>query len=192
MRKVVTMLAAGLLFLGPVVVAAQSQSGTMGEPTPGRTPSSTQMQREPSPGSMTPATPSHTQDATKVRKAQEKLKSSGFDPGPIDGNMGPQTKEALRDYQKARGLPQTGMLDRETEEALMASSSTGSTGRGTTSGGSSSGSMGGSSTSPGSHSSPGSSMGGSSSPGSSTPGSSSGGSMGGSSGSESTGGAIRR
>jgi len=172
MRKLFVILAAGLLFLGPVVAAAQSQSGTPGGQMPSRTPSGGQMQSEPSPGSMPSGTQSQTPDTEQVRKAQEKLKAAGFDPGPTDGQLGPQTKEALRDYQKARGLPETGMLDRETQQALLATGTPG----GTTPGGS-----------PGTQTSPGGSLG-----GSSTPGSSPGGSMGGSSGSESTGGGIRR
>ncbi|MGH8058989.1 MAG: peptidoglycan-binding protein [Candidatus Entotheonellia bacterium] len=140
MRNLIVILAAGLLFLGPVVAAAQSQSGTPGGQTPSRTPSGGQIQSEPSPGSMAPGTQSQTPDTEQVRKAQEKLKAAGFDPGPTDGNLGPQTKEALRDYQKARGLPQTGMLDNATQQALLA---TGAPGRGTTPGGSPGGSMGG-------------------------------------------------
>src|SRR5690242_15870914 len=35
----------------------------------------------------------------KVREAQMSLKNEGFDPGPIDGIMGPMTMTALRNYQ---------------------------------------------------------------------------------------------
>jgi TolA-binding protein len=55
----------------------------------------------------------------QVRQAQERLKEAGFDPGPIDGLLGKQTKEALREYQKAHGLPQTGQLDASTRDSLM-------------------------------------------------------------------------
>ena len=37
---------------------------------------------------------------------------------PIDGNKGPTTSDALRAYQSRRGLPVTGVADRETWEAL--------------------------------------------------------------------------
>ncbi len=37
---------------------------------------------------------------------------------PIDGNVGSATTEALRAYQARRGLPVTGVADRETWEAL--------------------------------------------------------------------------
>jgi peptidoglycan hydrolase-like protein with peptidoglycan-binding domain len=55
----------------------------------------------------------------QVRQAQERLKEAGFDPGPIDGLLGEQTKQALREYQKAHGLRQTGQLDESTRESLM-------------------------------------------------------------------------
>jgi peptidoglycan hydrolase-like protein with peptidoglycan-binding domain len=51
-----------------------------------------------------------------TRAAQEALKTQGFDPGPIDGLMGPRTRTALMDYQRKNDLPSTGMLD----EATMA------------------------------------------------------------------------
>jgi peptidoglycan hydrolase-like protein with peptidoglycan-binding domain len=53
-----------------------------------------------------------------VRQVQEALKDKGHDPGPIDGVMGSQTKQALRDFQKANGLKQTGTLDSQTKEKL--------------------------------------------------------------------------
>jgi len=39
-----------------------------------------------------------------VRRIQAQLKDSGFDPGPIDGIMGPQTKLALQRSQTSRAL----------------------------------------------------------------------------------------
>jgi hypothetical protein len=53
-----------------------------------------------------------------VRRAQEALRNQGQDPGPIDGIMGPRTRQALRQFQKANGLQQTGTLDAETRERL--------------------------------------------------------------------------
>lgn len=46
-----------------------------------------------------------------VRQIQEALKAEGHDPGPVDGVMGPQTKEALRAYQRSQSLTETGRLD---------------------------------------------------------------------------------
>ena len=58
--------------------------------------------------------------AGEVRQAQERLKEAGFNPGRVDGQLGVQTKEAIKEYQKAQGLPQTGQLDEPTRELLMA------------------------------------------------------------------------
>jgi peptidoglycan hydrolase-like protein with peptidoglycan-binding domain len=57
----------------------------------------------------------------RVAQVQELLKEAGFNPGPIDGILGPRTKEALRRYQADRGLPATGALDEATRQALLPS-----------------------------------------------------------------------
>jgi len=49
-----------------------------------------------------------------VRMVQQALKQQGYDPGPIDGVIGPQTTTALRSYQKAEGMQVTGRADTET------------------------------------------------------------------------------
>jgi localization factor PodJL len=59
----------------------------------------------------------------KVSQAQQQLKAAGFDPGLVDGHMGPKTRAALRDYQAAHHLPKTGKLDRATQKSLMAGTS---------------------------------------------------------------------
>ena len=53
-----------------------------------------------------------------VMAAQQALKDKGHDPGTIDGKMGPRTRSAVSDYQKAEGLKQTGRLDDETRAKL--------------------------------------------------------------------------
>jgi peptidoglycan hydrolase-like protein with peptidoglycan-binding domain len=53
-----------------------------------------------------------------VKAAQQALKDKGSDPGPVDGRMGPKTKAALKEFQKAQGLKETGRLDRETKAKL--------------------------------------------------------------------------
>lgn len=57
----------------------------------------------------------------QIGQAQEWLKAAGFDPGFIDGVLGPQTKEAIRRYQASQGLPATGALDATTRQVLFAS-----------------------------------------------------------------------
>ncbi len=56
-----------------------------------------------------------------IRQAQERLKEAGFYAGAIDGAYGPETEEALREYQKAKGLQVTGSLTQETRQALLQS-----------------------------------------------------------------------
>jgi peptidoglycan hydrolase-like protein with peptidoglycan-binding domain len=122
-------------------------------------------------------------DQDTVKQVQEQLKSAGFDPGPVDGKMGPQTQKALRDYQKSKGFKSTGRLDDETRSALLSGGgSSGMSGgasgssAGSTPGGSSGTSSGGAATSPPSGSGGSGGAGGSST----TPGSSPGGSASGS------------
>jgi peptidoglycan hydrolase-like protein with peptidoglycan-binding domain len=40
-----------------------------------------------------------------VRLAQTRLKQRGYDPGPIDGDFGPKTEAAVKDYQTDRHPP---------------------------------------------------------------------------------------
>jgi peptidoglycan hydrolase-like protein with peptidoglycan-binding domain len=53
-----------------------------------------------------------------IMAAQQALKDKGRDPGMIDGKMGPRTRAALTDYQKAEGLKVTGRLDNDTRAKL--------------------------------------------------------------------------
>lgn len=78
-----------------------------------------------------------------VKQAQEALKSAGHDPGPIDGKMGPQTRQAIKAFQSSNGLKETGSLDAETAKKLGVDKSGSSAGmssseRGTSAGTSSS------------------------------------------------------
>jgi hypothetical protein len=52
-----------------------------------------------------------------VMKVQQALAKDGFNPGPIDGNYGSQTREAVVAYQKSKGLGE-GELTYETLESL--------------------------------------------------------------------------
>ena len=54
----------------------------------------------------------------KGGRPQESLRDKGYSPGPIDGILGPQTRAAIREYQKAESLPVTGRLDSETAGKL--------------------------------------------------------------------------
>lgn len=53
-----------------------------------------------------------------VKKLQQALENSGFDPGPIDGKIGSRTRKAIMDFQYAKGLSGNGTIDSKTLEAL--------------------------------------------------------------------------
>ena len=52
-----------------------------------------------------------------VMKIQQALSRAGYNPGPIDGTYGSQTRSAVASYQKAKGLGE-GELTYETIERL--------------------------------------------------------------------------
>ncbi len=55
-----------------------------------------------------------------LRTVQAALLYLGFDPGPIDGVRGRRTHSALMQFQERFGLPETGELDLDTENKLLA------------------------------------------------------------------------
>jgi peptidoglycan hydrolase-like protein with peptidoglycan-binding domain len=57
-------------------------------------------------------------DSGDVKKVQETLRDKGYNPGPIDGVSGPQTRGAISQYQKSENLPVTGHLDTQTASKL--------------------------------------------------------------------------
>jgi peptidoglycan hydrolase-like protein with peptidoglycan-binding domain len=54
-----------------------------------------------------------------VSRAQEELRELGYNPGPIDGIMGPRTQQALRRYQRDFNIPVTGTLNAQTRQQLL-------------------------------------------------------------------------
>lgn len=57
--------------------------------------------------------------AVTTRALQEALARAGHDPGPLDGIRGRRTIAALRAFQRAQGLPATGLVDAATAHALL-------------------------------------------------------------------------
>ena len=53
-----------------------------------------------------------------AKTVQQSLKDKGLYNGPIDGRLGPQSRGAIREYQKSENLPVTGRLDAETAGKL--------------------------------------------------------------------------
>jgi Putative peptidoglycan binding domain len=101
----------------------------VGQSTPGITTPGTTMRGTATPGTTMPTTSGTgtsslppTGDgqisAGQMRSVQQALQGKGMDPGAIDGVMGPKTQEAVRNFQKAQNLPQTGRVDAQTLEKL--------------------------------------------------------------------------
>ena len=57
-------------------------------------------------------------DRNKVRQVQNVLKTKGFDPGPLNGEVGEKTKEAVLKFQERFGIKATGTIDNQTLFAL--------------------------------------------------------------------------
>lgn len=47
----------------------------------------------------------------RYRQIQQALAEAGFDPGPVDGLWGPQSEDAMADFQEARDLEPTGRIE---------------------------------------------------------------------------------
>lgn len=73
-------------------------------------------------------------DRETVAAVQKTLAADGYDPGPVNGQFGPKTVQAVKQAQKDRELEPTGRLDRRTVAALgiseAESASAGASGRG--------------------------------------------------------------
>lgn len=57
-------------------------------------------------------------DQDNIRKVQQALEEKGFEVGPVDGILGPRTKEAVRNFQDRYGMKASGEIDNQTLFAL--------------------------------------------------------------------------
>lgn len=57
-------------------------------------------------------------DKLTIRQIQKALKNAGYYKGAADGKMGPQTKEAVKKFQKANGLRVDGIVGKQTTRKL--------------------------------------------------------------------------
>jgi hypothetical protein len=60
-----------------------------------------------------------SQTGGSIRSVQSQLSALGFNPGPIDGKPGKKTENAIRAFQKQRGLAATGRIDQALLNALF-------------------------------------------------------------------------
>ena len=67
-----------------------------------------------------PAKKTYSEPAIQLspKQIQRALKSAGFYQGPIDGKIGPKTKEAILKFQKAKGLKADGIVGKKTSAEL--------------------------------------------------------------------------
>jgi peptidoglycan hydrolase-like protein with peptidoglycan-binding domain len=49
-----------------------------------------------------------------TKEIQSALKNAGFDPGSFDGKIGPRTRQAIKDFQKSKGLVPLGVVGPKT------------------------------------------------------------------------------
>jgi len=68
--------------------------------------------------SSAPANTAPGYDASTVRAVQQALNDRGYNAGPADGQWGAATQEAVKRFQRASGLPDTGELAPSTLSAL--------------------------------------------------------------------------
>lgn len=64
------------------------------------------------------ARPSQSMSPNVVRNLQQELSDRGYRVGTVDGIWGPQTQQALSNFQRDRNLQATGQIDRQTMAAL--------------------------------------------------------------------------
>jgi localization factor PodJL len=57
--------------------------------------------------------------AAMVREAQRILGSLGYDAGPADGHPGNKTLDAVREFERDKGLAVTGRIDGRLMDALQ-------------------------------------------------------------------------
>jgi len=72
-------------------------------------------------------TPSYSTTAmnsssAEIRQAQQQLRNQGFYHGQIDGIIGPETEQAIGQFQQKNGLSQTATLDQPTMGKLLGNS----------------------------------------------------------------------
>jgi len=64
------------------------------------------------------ATTESNYSSSTVRAVQQALNDRGYNAGPVDGQWGATTQEAVKRFQRASGLPDTGELAPSTLSAL--------------------------------------------------------------------------
>jgi len=108
---------AGAVVGGPIGAVIGAAGGAYaGYGTTGYSSSSTTASA--APVSTAPASTASGHNTSTVRAAQQALNDRGYDAGPADGQWGATTQDAVKRFQRASGLPETGELGPSTLSAL--------------------------------------------------------------------------
>lgn len=107
MKKLVPAAIAALCLTVAVPAFAQQQNNAAPQAGSQATQSQSQSQKQ-------AANPSKSE----IRQVQEALNRKGFKAGRDDGVMGPETMQALKDFQSQQKLQSTGQIDNQTLAAL--------------------------------------------------------------------------
>jgi peptidoglycan hydrolase-like protein with peptidoglycan-binding domain len=97
---------------------APSRSAAQSQPTQAQPTQAQPASRSESGSSQAQNTGAASHD--ELMQAQQRLQADGLYKGKIDGRFGPQTKQALLQFQKQNGLAATGQLDHDTMAHLNA------------------------------------------------------------------------
>lgn len=101
----------GMIGLGAAVI--QNEINNQAAPKPPRSSSSSKSSKKKDGGS------GPSLSSSEVRAIQARLNELGFNAGSPDGALGPGTRQAIRRWQSANGLPATGRLDAAQASALF-------------------------------------------------------------------------
>ncbi len=71
------------------------------------------------PTTQAPPTPTPAAQVYDLKIIQAALAAKGYKPGPIDGQMGGKTREAIRQYQAATGFEVTGNPSAALQRSLI-------------------------------------------------------------------------
>src|ERR1051325_6761919 len=139
MKKLVlttaSVFALGIAGMG--IGSAQTTSSSPNAQTPSpsaQTPYASPTAQSPSSSAQTPSSTTVSQGAqgqaaavnlseSQIKQVQQQLKNAGLYRGSVDGEMGPETKQAVSQFQQQHGLGQTGVVDQQTLSALSTNQS---------------------------------------------------------------------
>jgi peptidoglycan hydrolase-like protein with peptidoglycan-binding domain len=117
-KSVLALTVAGALTAGTAFAQATSPTPPSDKPPAAERPAGDTMKSDPMKGDKKMGATSAGMTREQVKKAQQALKDKGHYDGDVDGLMGPKTKAAMKKFQKAEGIQETGRLDAETMSKL--------------------------------------------------------------------------